>query len=262
YRVASILGVREVLCPFAAGVGSTIGFLAAPLAFDYVRSHYGVLGRLDWGAVAALYREMEEVGRTVLGSAGVPEERVTVTRTADMRLYGQAHQIAVPIPTGPLDKSSEAEVRAAFEAAYGALYGRTTPGVEVEAISWRVTVSGPRPTLSLRHRIRPEPFDGLRRSLVEGPAGATPLAGENSSSARTDHTHPAQKGEREVYFPETGFIPTPVYDRYALAPDTRLDGPAVIEERESTAVVGPGASVHVDEWSNLVIGMSDGGSGA
>ena len=218
-RVAEILGVTEVLCPFAAGVGSTVGFLAAPLAFDYVRSHYGVLGRLSWAAVDALYHEMEEDGRRVLERAGVTAPEVS--RTADLRLYGQAHQISVPVPPERLDEASELTLRESFEHAYRALYGRTAPGVAVEAISWRVTVSGPRPALALR---------------------IVPASTRNP-----------QKGVRRAYFPETGFTPTPVYDRYALAPGATLVGPAVIEERESTAVIVPGAHVRVDEQSNLVV---------
>ena len=221
YRVAQVLGVEELLCPFAAGVGSTVGFLAAPLAFDSVRSYYGVLGRLDWEAVGAVYREMEGAARLVLERAGVPAEEVTVSRTADMRLYGQAHQISVPVPLGTLAEESDAALQESFETAYRALYGRTTPGVVVEAISWRATVSGPRPALALHRPAR---------------TAAEP-----------------RKGEREVYFPETGFTATTVYDRYALGPGVTIEGPAVIEERESTAVIGPGARVRVDEQSSLVV---------
>jgi N-methylhydantoinase A/oxoprolinase/acetone carboxylase beta subunit len=138
-----------------------------------------------------------------------------------MRLYGQAHQIAVPIPNGPLSAERLAEIQAAFEQQYRQLYKRTTPGVAVEAISWRVVVSGPRPALS------------LRRAGAVG--GAT------------------VKGERPAYFPETDFTTTPVYDCYALTPGARFAGPAIVEERESTAIIGPGAEVEVDAHSNLVI---------
>ena len=224
-RVASILGVREVLCPFAAGAGSTIGLLAAPLAFDFVRSHYGVLDRLDWSTVDGLYAELEAEGRRVLTQARVLPEQVTVTRTADMRLYGQAHQIAVPVPAGPLTAQNHAAIFAAFEDAYRRLYRRTTPGVAVEALSWRVVVSGPPPKLALRYQA-------------------------NTSSLRQ-----ARKGARAVYFPETGFITTPVYDRYALSPGDPFSGPAIVEERESTAVVSPGARASVDAQFNLVIAL-------
>src|SRR5207244_731043 len=160
YRVAGILGVREVLCPFAAGVGSTVGFLAAPLAFDFVRSSYGVLDRLDWASIDALYAEMEAEGRQLLAESGVAPGDVTVERRADMRRFGQAHQISVPLPAGPLAAEVYGLVLAAFEAAYRALYKRTPPGVAVEAMTWRVHVSGPQPRLILR---RPEAASAATR---------------------------------------------------------------------------------------------------
>jgi len=173
---------------------------------------------------------MEGEGRRVLARAGLSAEEVDVRRTADMRLYGQAHQISVPIPAGSLVEVAESAVADAFESAYRALYGRTAPGVAVEAISWRVTVSGPLPSLGLR-------------PVVTTAADAI-------------------KGRREVYFPEAGFVSTPVYDRYALAPGAAFDGPAVIEERESTAIVGPGGRVSVDERASLSITLPDGIGGA
>jgi N-methylhydantoinase A/oxoprolinase/acetone carboxylase beta subunit len=227
-----------VLCPYAAGVGSTVGFLAAPLAFDFVRSAYALLERVDWEGVNGLYAEMEGEGRRLLSASGVPAGAVVVQRTADMRLSGQAHQIAVPIPGGHLDEASTPAVRAAFEEVYRAHYKRTCPGVPVEAISWRVHVSGPPPAFTLRHDDAPPPG---ARSSARGEA-----AGEAAGAAR--------KGERPVYFPETGgFTLTPVYDRYRLLPGARFAGPAVVEERESTAVVGPGADVRVDASRTLII---------
>jgi N-methylhydantoinase A len=229
YRVAQILGVREVLCPFAAGVGSTIGFLAAPLAFDDVRSFYGLLDRLDWATADALFAEMEAEGRRTLTRAGVPVEQIRVTRAADMRLYGQAHQITVPLPAGRLSADSYPVVAAAFDVAYRALYRRTPPGVAVEAISWRTVVSGPAPELALRH------------TAAHGNAGDAPPD--------------PLKGTRLAYFPETGYIQTNVYVRYLLASAAVFEGPAIVEERESTVVVGPGARVTVDAQANLVITM-------
>jgi N-methylhydantoinase A/oxoprolinase/acetone carboxylase beta subunit len=169
---------------------------------------------------------MEAEGHRILGEAGVSPDQVNVSRTADMRLYGQAHQISVPIPGGPLSTASFSEINQAFETAYVALYKRTTPGVRVEAISWRVVVSGPTPNLSLSHDVRP---GGAAKAAV--------------------------KGERAAYFPETGFTPTPVYDRYALVPGQRLSGPAIVEERESTVVVGPDAWVEIDVHANLLMAL-------
>ncbi|HEX2326668.1 MAG TPA: hydantoinase/oxoprolinase family protein [Chloroflexota bacterium] len=229
-RVAGVLGVREVLCPFGAGVGSTVGLLAAPLAFDFVRSDYALLEGADWSAVAAHYAEMEGEGMRLLAQAGVAPQEVTLRRTADMRLSGQAHQISVPIPVGPLTAEAAPTVLASFEEVYRTLYRRARPGVAVEVISWRVQVAGPPPALALR---------------VEAPAGGA--AGE------------AIKGERQVYFPEAGgYTPTPVYDRYRLAPGATFSGPAVVEEEESTAVVVPRAACSIDGQWNLVITLPAG----
>lgn len=225
YRVAELLGVREVICPFAAGVGSTIGFLAAPLAFDFVRSSYATLEAADWQQINALLTKMEEEGRALLAASGVAPEQVRPTRTADMRLHGQAHEITVPIPGGELSAARTGEVVESFTRAYRELYRRARPEVPIEAISWRVLVAGPRPALRLR--------------------GA---AGEEDGDAL--------KGERPVYAPELGgFQATPVYDRYRLRPGDRLPGPAIIEERESTVVVGPRGTVTIDDYLNLHIEM-------
>jgi N-methylhydantoinase A len=218
YLVAQLLGVRELVCPPAAGVGSTIGFLAAPLAFDLARSSYALLDGLDVAAATALYDEMEAEGRALLAAAGVAADDVTVTRTADMQLAGQAHSIAVPLKDWPH------ALAAAFDTAYRGLYGRTPPGVPVEVMTWRLTVSGPQPDVS----------------VGAGAAGG-----------------PALKGERPVYDPAArAHLPTPVYDRYALRPGDRLDGPAVVEERESTLVVGAGGSLEVDEHGNVVVAVA------
>ena len=224
YRVAELLGVRTVICPPAAGVGSTAGFLAAPLAFDLARGLPGRLADLDWDAVAALYAELEAEGTAVLQAAGVPADAITFTRTAEMRLAGQAHQISVPIPAGPLTDASAPAVADAFARTYAGLYRRAAPAVAIEAVTWRVRVSGPTPDL----RRRP-------------PAGAGDVAA-------------ARKGERPAYLPEAGaHVSVPVYDRYRLAPGRRLAGPAIVEERESTIVVGPRGTAEIDPDGNLVI---------
>ena len=95
----------------------------------------------------------------------------------------------------------------------------------VEIINWRVVSSGPRPDLRLQ--------------ITSAGAGDTQIA---------------RKGERQAYFPEAqGFVATPIYDRYRLAPGAMFTGPAIVEERESTVIVGPGAQCRIDEQYNLVV---------
>jgi N-methylhydantoinase A len=222
FGVARILGSPSLIAPFGAGVTSTVGFLAAPLSFDFVRSFYAKLDQLDWEHVNGLYREMEDQGRDLLVRSGVAESEVRYRRLADLRYVGQGHEIAVPVPAGRLGPEQLPRIVHDFDAAYRALYGRSGPEVGLEALSWRVVVQGPRPELALR------------------------------AAAGRDAAGEALKGQRPVYFPEwQEHRPTPVYDRYALGPGATLVGPAVVEERESTAVIGVGASVAVDDYRNL-----------
>jgi len=228
FHVARLLGTPEVLVPAAAGVGSTIGFLLAPLAVELVRSGFSRLGAVDWRGVDRAYSEMEEEGRKVLAAAGVAATEVGFRRSADLRLAGQAHQTRVELPPWPPGESPAAAVAESFRAAYEGLYGRTPPGVEVEVFAWRLVASGPRPELRL------EP--------PRGPAGGPPTP----------------RAERRVYWRDDGgLVPTPIYRRSSLAPGCRLAGPLVVEEKESTTIVGPGGELEVDGLLNLVIRLGD-----
>jgi N-methylhydantoinase A len=226
WHVGRILKVPRVLVPFGAGAMSAYGLLAAPLAFDFVRTAPQRLDAADWGQVNRLFGEMEADGRRILRGATVPDGDVRIRRTAEMRYTGQGHEVEVEVPPGALDAGSLAAITVSFEAAYRALYSRTPMGVPIEALNWRVVVSGPVPDIS-----------------VSGPrSGAhTPAA-------------PVAKGTRPAYFPEArGYVDTPVYDRYALTPGAAFTGPAIIEERESTTVAGPGARVSVDSRLTLIL---------
>lgn len=226
YRVAKNLGVTAVITPLGAGIGSTIGLLAAPLAFDFVRTAVFPIDSIDWATVAPLVESMELEGTEVLGRAGVDGEMVTIERSIDMRLAGQAHEITVEMPGDRPKPGDEASMSRTFERTYARLFGRPPPHVPVEVVNWRVRVEGPRPRF---------PID----------SGMT----QNRDDARM-----ALKGFRQAYFPEVpGYTKTPVYDRYALSTGVSITGPLLIEERESTTVVGPGAEVRVDEYLNVIV---------
>lgn len=230
YRVAETLRCPAVICPLGAGVTSAAGFLVAPLSFDFVRTLHGTLDAMDWAAVNSALQEMEREGREILEKAA-PAHRLTFHRYADMRYHLQGYDIPVAVPHGRLGPESEPAIRQAFEQAYAAIYSRTVPDAPVEVLSWRVVAEGPRPSLH----------------LPGGPAG--------NAAAERD-AQEALKGRRPAYLPESdGFADVPVYDRYRLAPGHVFAGPAIVEERESTAVIGPRGRVSVDEWLNLVIDL-------
>jgi N-methylhydantoinase A len=230
YRVALALGVPALIAPLGAGVISTVGFLSAPLAFDFVRSWAARLDPLDWEHANALLGEMETEGQRLLESSGVAAGAIAHARVADMRYVGQGHEVRVPLPPGPLGPAHAATIADAFAAVYQELYGRPGPPVRLEILSWRVVSSSPRPNLRLQAR-----------------------------QADAGDAQAALKGTRPAFFPEAhGFVATPVYDRYRLGPGAAFAGPAIVEERESTAIVGPGARCRVDEQWNLVIQLAVG----
>jgi N-methylhydantoinase A len=225
YRVAEKLKLRQIISPPAAGVTSAFGFLVAPMAFDFVQTYLTTLRGIDFAHLNTIFAEMEVRGRALLRQAGVPEEAITVTRSADMRYLHQGFEINVPAPGGRLSADDTPHLQASFDQEYERMYKRLNPDVDVEALNWRVIVAGPRPAMQTQR---------------------TP--------GHTISSEPTRKGERPAYFPETsGYLQCPVYDRYQLAPGMGLRGPAIIEERESTVVVGPGARVEVDAYQNVVI---------
>jgi N-methylhydantoinase A len=226
YRVAERLKLKTLVCPLAAGVTSAFGMLTAPLAFDFVQSYVTSLSNLDFTVLERLYTDMEVRGRDLLAAAGV-EGEISLIRSADMRYLHQGFEIRVPLPSGRLTKEDLPALRRVFDEEYERLYKRLNPGVEVEVVNWRLVASGPQPHIVLR------PPEATGKGLAV-----------------------ALKGERPVYLPEhDGFVSCQVYDRYLLPVGVTFSGPAVVEERECTSVIGPSGQASVDEEQNLVIAL-------
>jgi N-methylhydantoinase A len=213
-EVARKLGIARLVVPAGAGVASAFGFLAAPISFALLRGMVAPLATLDLDALRVTLAEMEAEGRALVAKAGA-DAAETRTRVA-MRYAGQGYQVEAEVTA--LDRDT---IRAAFEAEYLRLYGRTEPGLPVECVGWRVTVSGPTPRLDLA-------------------SGAAPRG-------------IAAKGTRRAWF-GGAFVEAAVLDRAALKPGDVVPGPALIEERESTLVLPPGASARCDAALNLVVG--------
>ena len=225
FRIAKALSSPALIVPFGAGVMSAVGFLAAPLAFDFVRSWPGRIDSLNWREANVLLSEMEAQGQTLLEKSGILPEHISHRRVADIRYVGQGHEIQVPLPIGRLSSESIPTIINSFEEIYRRLYERLSKSVPVEIINWRVTSSGPAPQIRLQG------------------------VGNELKVAQTAH-----KGSRKAYFPELGgYHAVPVYDRYSLLPDTSFAGPAIVEERESTVIVGPDCRFRIDEQRNLIV---------
>jgi N-methylhydantoinase A len=224
WQVGKLVGSPQLISPLAAGVMSALGFLVTPVAADYVKSYIAKLDEVDWNRVNGLLEEMETLGVKQVAAGGVSPGAVTVTRSADMRYVRQGREINVPIPNGKLFQRSVEPIRESFYSVYRELYSRHLTDVPIESVSWRVAVSGPRPSVRLKK-----------------------LEGNIESGS-------ALKKNRAVYFAEhNGFTECPVYDRYRMRPGISLTGPAIVEERESTLVVGPGGKLRIDDYLNAIV---------
>ena len=216
--------MSRLICPLGAGVASSLGLLTSPPALERVTSKWVRLDDVDWNDINAMYSGMEASIISVLRDLVGEQERLQVVRSADVRFIGQGYQMLVDVPAGWLNDASGTQIAANFDAAFKSRYGRLPMrAVGREVLSWRVSVRGRQPDIELRH--------------------VTPNAGAS-----------AIKGWRTAYFGKRfGSMQTPVYDRYALTPATHFDGPALVEERESTFVIGPAASVAVQDHGELLV---------
>jgi N-methylhydantoinase A/oxoprolinase/acetone carboxylase beta subunit len=226
YGLAKKIGAPRILVPPLAGVGSALGFFTAPVSFDLTRSHRVSLASADFTEIENLFKALEAEGAAILQQAG-QNTAIIFERTLMMRFLGQGAETDLSVASKPFDQWEKTQIRELFDAAYQKLYGRTYPDTPVEFVTFKVRAS-----LPLREfRIPP-----LRQT--EG------------------RLSDCIKGERPAFsLIRREFIPFKVYDRFRLFPGAAIDGPAIIEEKESTIVVGEDAAVRVDEygfvWINL-----------
>jgi N-methylhydantoinase A/oxoprolinase/acetone carboxylase beta subunit len=229
YEIARALKMAGYICPASAGVTSAIGFLTAPAAFEFARTYIARIGQEQLADLDNVFAELEAEGRATLAEAGVPDDQMTFSRKADMRHVGQGHEIVVTLPwqkmaAVDLDK----ELRPHFYTTYDEIYGYAHRHLGLEITTCRLTASGPRPRVALQE---------------------APPQGYGAESAI--------KGRRPVYFAEAGgFVETPIYARDRLSADMTFGGPAVVEEKDSTAVIGPSATVTVDGFANLLVAFA------
>ncbi len=226
HRLAAKLGISRVICPASAGVLSSLGFLLAPVSYEIAQGRRSRLAEVPWASIRSMYAEMRTQVAQFLQDASVAAASMRFELSALMSYEGQGYEVEVPVPRAAIDDGDLDAIRAVFEARYRSLYGALNTGFDAQVLSWKLRGSGPLPDV----RIDAAHVGALQR--------------------------PRAKGMRQVYA-GTGerYEPWPVYDRYALAPDTQLTGPAVIEERESTVVVPAGARVRIDEHLSLIVDL-------
>lgn len=230
-RLIDILGLAGVVVPRDPGNVSAFGLLTVDVRCDYVRTAVRRHPELDLDRLAEVYADLTAQATTALDKEGFTSADQQYVRTADLRYFGQAFEVRVPVPDGPLDAGLADGVAKSFHELHRRLYGydfQEDPSQVVEWVNLRVTGVGP-----------------IRRPVLQKlPAG-------------TGGPDRAATGSRPVCFdPADGPVTTIVYRREALAPGDRIEGPAIVEEFGSTVPVHPGFTVDVDPFGNLVVTRS------
>jgi N-methylhydantoinase A len=217
-RLAEKLGISDVLIPAGAGVGSAVGFLRAPIAFEVVRSKFVRLSAFDPAQINAMFAEMAKEATDVvkLGASG---GEIRISCSADMRYAGQGHEILVDLPEGPFTKATVAELQKRFDTGYRNLFSRVIPALDIEVVGWILRAETPAP----------------------GRAADLPKA------AAAEGAKPAPIGTRHLFDPmDRDFRSVPVYARSELKPGNLIQGPAVIAEDETTTIITSGFTAALD----------------
>jgi N-methylhydantoinase A len=219
-RVAEKLGIERILVPANAGVGSAVGLLRAPVAYEVVRGRLMQLSSFEPAAVNRLFAEMRAEAEQIVRS-GAPSASLTEQRAAFMRYRLQGHEIAVALPTRDFTAADRPTIAALFEDAYRRLYSRPIPGVEIEILSWLISVSAP-------------------------------AQGELAEASEIRPAEPKPRWWRPVFDPVSGeFRDTPIYWRPELGPGARIGGPAVIAEDDTSTVVSALFDARIDRFGYI-----------
>lgn len=225
-RLADKLAVATIIIPADAGVGSAVGFLLAPASFEVVRSRPMRLNAFDSASISALFNEMRAEACAVLRAA-TGDAALSENLQAYMRYRGQGHEIAVAIERDMISGDGAALI-AAFENAYEKLYGRIIPGMEVEALTWSLTLTGPRP--------------------------------EISANSQGVYLRPIQaEEERDVFDAGRGrMLRYGLFERSRMKSGDAVAGPALIVEDQTTTVVSDGFDAWIDAHGNIVLERKNG----
>ncbi|WP_336603717.1 hydantoinase/oxoprolinase family protein [Bordetella sp. 02P26C-1] len=214
-EVARKLRMPRLLASIAAGAGSCLGMLAAPARADRSWSQPALLEEVDWLDVEERLQAMRGEAAAEMAAAGVQADEVEWVVGAEMRYYGQGDNVSVSMPLAQFGGDARQTVQQAFEGRYRELYGHLVPGARPQVLTWRLTGKSPAEARTFNW-------------------------GDSGTVAEVPPT------QREIYLPlrrEFGLVN--VYKRYALPAGSRLTGPLILEERESTLVVPIAADVEI-----------------
>jgi N-methylhydantoinase A len=226
--------IRTALIPMSPGTASAMGLLVSDLRHEYSATMIQRIDGADPAALEAAFRELETEGRNALAREGSVPTDVSLLRQMDMRYVGQGYELTIAAPPTMLEPDARARLIERFHDEHGRAYGYSASSEPVELVNLRVTAVG---------------------AIVK------PRLGGPMVRARGRETAPTSA--RRVYFAELGgYIECPVYDRYRLVPEAVVDGPAIVEEFDSTTVIHKGYSGRTDRFGNLHLSARSAGAGS
>jgi len=229
-RLGDKLGVNRIIVPTEAGVGSAVGFLLAPVAFEVVRSRQQNLSALQPEVINSLVVDMQNEALAVVRQ-GTGSDRLVETRHAYMRYVGQGHEIPVVLPVENYTEQHSATFRTLFEAAYTQLYGRIIEGVDIEVLSWTLTISEP-----------------------------SQDAGEPTGDENVDSQMTEPNDFQSLFDPSVGRrVNVPVFLRQDLHPGDQVRGPVLITEDQTTTVVTSNYRAEIDARGSIVMTRRESG---
>lgn len=224
-RLARELGMTRVIVPRFPGILCAMGLLLTDLRADFAATRLLTLEEASLGPLEALFAGLARDADAWLAAEGLPVAARRLTRTVDMRYRGQNYELPVALPDGPLGPATLVALARGFEALHRERYGFLAEGETIQIVTARIEAAG----LVPKARFEPRPD-----------------AGPDASAALT--------GRRDVWMPEAGgFVATPVYARERLAPGNRIEGPAIVEQMDTTTVVLPGMIARVDAYETLIL---------
>jgi N-methylhydantoinase A/oxoprolinase/acetone carboxylase beta subunit len=227
-QIAIEVGTPSVVVPNYPGVTAALGLLATDMVYEYVSTVYERLSSLDAGSLQAAFEELEQQARAQLEEDGVTAEQILIQRVADCRYLGQGYELRVDVDSGTIDETWAQKVRGDFHDIHEREYSRRFEESDIEIPNVRVRGIGLMPPLKV-----PEVEHG------------------------DESPDEALRYERDAWFRVRGSleqVPTRFYDRTALRAGNRLEGPAIVNQYDSTTVIPPGLTAHVDRFGNIVIG--------
>jgi N-methylhydantoinase A len=232
WRIAEAVGISRLLIPPAPGIGCAMGLLDTDIVHVYMQSAIGRIDQADPERLQARFDELIARARRDTQLEGFGDDDVEIQLQLDVRYPHQGYELAMDFDNSPVTTQRLDVLRVAFDRRHEEVYGTSAPDELVEIVNVRV------------------------RSVVARPRHDS--AGAPGAAASADA---ALLGEREVFFETAGrFLTTRVYDRARLEPGMEITGPAVLEQLDSTSVIGPHWSGSVDRYGNVAVTRKEGAS--